>query len=163
MNIQLPEVLSDVTGVTGMAILRAIIAGERRGDVLAKLRQRECKKTEDNSVRALTGTWRDEHLFVLQQSLDLFDHYTAKIRECDTRIDQQFSVMKPRFEVEGEPSPIPTRRSKRGSTSKNKPAYDARAHLRRVVGVDLVHVAGISESIALPRIDSFFHRLQCSN
>jgi transposase len=148
MNIQLPEVLCDVTGVTGMAILRAIVAGERRGEVLAKLRQPGCKKTEDQIVQALTGTWRDEHVFVLQQSMDLYDYYTTKILECDARIDQQFSTMKPRFEIEGEASAPPTSRAKKGSKSKNKPSYNARAHLFRILGVDIVEITGISESIA---------------
>ncbi len=77
MNIQLPEVLSDMTGVTGMAILRAIVSGERRGDVLAKLRRPGCRRTEQDIIQALTGTWRDEHLFVLAQSLDLYDFRSA--------------------------------------------------------------------------------------
>ena len=147
MNIQLPEVLSDVTGVTGMAILRAIIAGERRGEVLAKLRRKECKKSEHDIVEALTGTWREEHLFVLQQSLELFDYYTTKITECDTRIDLQFSAMRPRFLVETDAPGHATGRTKK-SKSKNKPAYDARAHLLRVLGIDLTEVTGISDSIA---------------
>jgi len=148
MNIQLPEVLSDVTGVTGLAILRAIVAGERRGDVLAKLRRPGCRRTEEDIIHALHGTWRDEHLFVLAQSLDLYDHYTAKVAECDRRIDQQFSAMKPRFDIEGEPPAPPTSRTKKNSNSKNQPAYNVRAHLVRILGIDLVDVIGISESLA---------------
>jgi transposase len=147
MNIQLPEVLSDVTGVTGMAILRAIIAGERRGEVLAKLRRKECKKSERDIVEALTGTWRDEHVFVLQQSVELFDYYTIKINECDGRIDRQFSAMRPRFQVQMDAPRQATGPAKK-SKSKNKPAYDARAHLLRVLGIDLTEVTGISDSIA---------------
>jgi transposase len=108
MNIQLPEVLSDVTGVTGMAILRAIIAGERDGGVLAKLRRKECKKSEQDIVKALTGTWREEYLFVLKQSVELYDYYTATIAECDLRIDQQYSAMRPRFQVETDIPIIPS-------------------------------------------------------
>jgi transposase len=148
MNIQLPEVLSDVTGVTGMAILRAIVAGEHRGDVLATLRQPGCKRSEQDILQALTGTWRDEHLFVLAQSLELYDDYTAKITACDRRIDQQFSSMKPRFDVEGEPPAPPTSRTKKNSNSKNQPAYNVRAHLVRLLGIDLVDIIGISESLA---------------
>ena len=148
MNIQLPEVLTDVTGVTGMAILRAIVAGEHRGDVFATLRQPGCKRSEHDIVAALTGTWREEHLFVLAQSLDIYDHYTATIAECDQRLDQQFSAMLPRFEVEGEPPPPPTSRTKKNSNSKNRPAYNVRAHLVRILGIDLVDVIGISESLA---------------
>jgi len=148
MNIQLPEVLSDVTGVTGMAILRAIVAGERRGDVLARLRRPGCRRTEQDIIQALTGTWRDEHLFVLAQSLDLYDFYTTKITECDHRLDQQFSSMKPRFDVEGDPPAPPTSRTKKNSNSKNQPAYNVRAHLVRILGIDLVDIIGISESLA---------------
>ena len=148
MNIQLPEVLSDITGVTGMAILRAIVAGEHRGEVLARLRRPGCHRTEHDIISALTGTWRDEHLFVLAQSLELYDFYTAKIADCDHRLDQQFASMKPRFEIEGEPPPPPATRAKKNSKSKNRPAYNVRAHLVRILGIDLVDVIGISESIA---------------
>jgi transposase len=148
MNIQLPEVLSDVTGVTGMAILRAIVAGERRGDVLAKLRRPGCRRTEQDIIQALTGTWREEHVFVLAQSLDLYDFYTSKITDCDRRIDQQFSSMKPRFDVEGEPPAPPASRTKKHSNSKNQPAYNVRVHLVRILGIDLVDIVGISESLA---------------
>lgn len=148
MNIQLPEVLSDVTGVSGMAILRAIVAGERRGEVLAKLRRPGCRRTEQDIIHALTGTWRDEHLFVLEQSLDLYDFYTTKITECDRRLDQQFASMKPRFEVEGDLPAAPTSRTKKNSNSKNQPRYNVRAHLVRILGIDLVDIIGISESLA---------------
>ena len=150
MNIQLPEVRTDVTGVTGLAILRAIVAGERRGDVLAKLRQPGCKRSEQEIIQALAGTWRDEHLFVLAQSLDLYDYYSAKITECDHRLDQQFSSMAPRFDVEGESPAPPKSRTKNGSKSKNRPSYNVRAHLVRILGlgIDLVDVVGISESLA---------------
>lgn len=148
MNIQLPEVLTDLTGVTGMAILRAIVAGERRGDVLARLRRPGCRRTEDDIIQALTGTWRDEHLFVLAQSLELYDDDTAKITACDHRLDQQCSSMKPRFDVEGDPPAPPTSRTKKNSNSKNQPAYNVRAHLVRILGIDLVDIIGISESLA---------------
>jgi transposase len=148
MNIQLPEVLADVMGVTGLAILRAIVAGERRGPMLAQLRQPGCRHTEQDIIAALTGTWRDEHLVVLAQSLALFDFYTATITECDRRLDQQFSAMKPRFDLVGDPPTIPRARTKKNSNSKNQPTYNVRAHLLRIVGVDLIDVIGVSESIA---------------
>ena len=80
--------------------------------------------------------------------MDLYDHYTAKIVECDQRLDQQFSSMPPRLEVEGEPTAPPTSRTKKNSKSKNRPAYNVRAHLVRILGIDLVDVIGISESLA---------------
>ena len=148
MNIQLPEVLADVTGVTGLAILRAIVAGEHRAEVLARLRQPGCRHTEQDIIAALTGTWRAEHLFVLAQSLDLYDFYTAKIAECDRRLDEQFSAMPPRFDLVGEAPVVPKARTKKNSNSKNQPAYNVRAHLIRLLGLDLIDIIGVSESIA---------------
>src|SRR5207244_548112 len=91
MNIQLPQVLTDTTGETCMAILRAIVAGERSGVKLAQLRDPKCKFPEETFAKALTGDWKGEHLFVLKQSLALFDFYTTQILDCDTAIQQQFA------------------------------------------------------------------------
>jgi transposase len=146
MNLPLSEVLSDMTGVTGQAILRAIVAGERDPLKLAQWRNPACKSSEDEIAKALTGTWRDEQLFILQPMLDLYDYYTAQISECDTHLERQFTAMKPRFESD---EPLPSHPpAKPGSKSKNKPSYDARAHLLRITGVDLVGGMGISASIA---------------
>ena len=73
MNLQLPQVLSDVTGETGLKILRAMVAGERDPVMLAQMRNPACKSSEDEIAKALTGTWRAEHLFVLKQSLEFYD------------------------------------------------------------------------------------------
>src|SRR6266487_1515599 len=89
MNIQLSLVLSDVTGVTGLAMLRAMLAGERDPQRLAQFRQPGCKHSEAEIVKALTGTWDDAQLFVLHQALDLFDYYTAKIAECDSKVEDR--------------------------------------------------------------------------
>jgi transposase len=146
MNLQLSEVLTDITGVTGQAILRAIVHGERDPLKLAQLRNPACKSSADELAKALTGTWRDELLFILQQGLALFDFYTEQIAACDAQIERQFAVMKPRFAHEEPLGPLP--RVKPGSKSKNQPRYDARAYLARITGVDLVAVTGISASIA---------------
>jgi transposase len=146
MNIQLSEVLTDITGVTGQAILCAIVQGERDPLKRAQLRNPACKSSEDDLAKALTGTWRAEQLFILQQALELFDFYTHQLAACDAQIERQFAVMKPRFESDEPLGPVP--RVKPGSKSKNQPRYDARAHLARLTGVDLVAVTGISASIA---------------
>jgi len=146
MNIQLAEVLSDVTGVTGQAVLRAMVQGERDPLKLAQLRNPACKSSEDEIAKALTGTWRAEQLFILKQALELYDYYTTKVSECDAHLEQQFAAMKPRFESDAPLPQLPP--AKRGSNSKNKPSYDARAQLVRITGVDLVGVMGISASIA---------------
>ena len=152
MNIQLSQVLSDVTGTTGLRIIRAIVAGERDPHTLAALRNYRCQKDAEEIALALTGTWREEHLFVLTQALALFDFYTAQLSECDVHIEQAFSVIKPCFESTAEmsmaaPTAAPPRR-KPHSHSKNAPAGNTRAHLLRITGVDLVAVHGISASIA---------------
>jgi hypothetical protein len=113
---------------------------------LAQLRNPACKSSEEEIAKALTGTWRDEQLFILQQMLDLYDYYTTKLGECDAHLERQFAAMKPRFESDEPSAKLPP--VKRGSKSKNMPNYDARAHLLRITGVDLVGVMGISASIA---------------
>jgi transposase len=143
MNVQLMQVLSDITGESGMAIIRAIIAGERDAVKLAALRDRRCKRSEAEIARALTGHYRAEHLFALKQALALYDTYTTQVRECDTEIEKQFSVLKPRHD--DELPPLDTS-DKRNSHSKNAPPYDARGQLYRLTGVDLVAVTGLNAS-----------------
>jgi len=149
MNIQLSQALSDVVGVTGQAILRAIIAGERDPRELAKLRNYRCKKDEEEIVKALTGTWRKEHLFVLEQSLAFYDFYTAQITTCDEEIERSYTLIRPNSGNDDfdDQSPLPT--GKRTSPSKNAPQnVQVRKHLKRITGVDITAVHGISASLA---------------
>lgn len=152
MNIQLSQALSDLTGLTGQRIIRAIVAGERDPQQLAALRNYRCQKEADEIAMALTGTWREEHLFVLTPALALFDFYTTQLSACDAQIERVFSVIKPRFETTGEASeptpPSPPPRRKPHSHSKNAPEVNTRAHILRIPGVDLVAVHGMSDSIA---------------
>lgn len=87
MNIQLTEVLSDIMGTSGQAIIRAIVAGERDPHALARLRHRRVKASEDDVLKALTGNWRDEHLFVLGQALAMYDDLARHLAQCDAKID----------------------------------------------------------------------------
>jgi transposase len=87
MNLQLAEVLTDVMGMTGQAIVRAIVAGERDPRVLARHRNGRIKASVADIERALTGNWREEHLFVLQQALAMFDSLAQRIIECDAKIE----------------------------------------------------------------------------
>src|SRR5829696_9113124 len=87
MNIQLNLVLTDITGVSGLAMLRAIIAGERDPQRLAEFRQPGCKHSEAEIIKALTGKWDDEQLFILKLSVELYDYYTTKIVECDAQLE----------------------------------------------------------------------------
>ncbi|MCE1249955.1 MAG: IS110 family transposase [Comamonadaceae bacterium] len=142
MNVQLTQVVTDITGVTGQAIMRAIVAGQREPQQLAALRQPGCKKSAQEIAKALTGHYRAEHLFALKQALALYDFYSEQIVACDVEIEQQFANLKP---IDDDLPPLPPP-SKPNSHSKNAPNFDARAHLYRITGVDLVAITGLNES-----------------
>ena len=147
MNVQLAHVLSDVTGETGQKVLRAIVAGERDPRQLAQLRHPRCHASEDEIVKALTGTWRPEHLFTLKQSLELFDFYTQQLAACDTELEHQFAALSPRWDAPAELPPLP--KVKLPAGHKNRPAFDARAEIFRLTGVDLCAITGLSASLVL--------------
>lgn len=99
MNIQLSEVLSDIMGATGQAIIRAMVAGERDPHVLASYRHSRVRRSEEDIVRALRGNWREEHLFVLAQSLAMYDSLAQRVLECDAKIEALLVPLK-RHEIE---------------------------------------------------------------
>jgi transposase len=142
MNVQLTQVVSDITGVTGLAIVRAIVAGQRDPQQLAVLRDARCKKSAQEIAKALTGNYRREHLFALQQALALYDFYTEQMAACDVEIERQFANLKP---ISDDLPPLPPS-NKPDSHSKNGPSYDARSYLYRIAGVDLVAIMGLNES-----------------
>lgn len=146
MNLQLHHVLSNITGATGMAILRAIVAGERDAVTLAQFRDPACKSSEETIANALTGEWKNEHLFALKQSLELYDFYTQQVAACDIQIQQQFSTMKPRWEIEAQP--LTASPAKANSKMRSRAAAHSRAELLRIAGVDLVAVDGLNISLA---------------
>src|SRR6266403_4305106 len=92
MNLKLTQGVSELTGVTGMAILKAIIAGERDPVTLAKLRNPHCHHDEDDIAKALQGTWRAEHLFALQQAVALYEFYHQQVTLCDQQIKAQLET-----------------------------------------------------------------------
>jgi transposase len=147
MNVQLSQAVTDVTGMTGLKIIRAILAGERDPQTLAALREPGCKKSAEEIGRALTGTWREEHLFTLKQSLMLYDFYTEQIQACDEEIERVYGTTRPELES-GEVAPVTKR--KRNSHSKNIPHHseEIRKHLKRISGVDLSAVDGFGVSLA---------------
>ena len=147
MNVQLSQALSDVTGETGLAIIRAIVAGERDPEKLAAMRDRNCKKSAEEIGKALTGTWREEHLFIVKQSLEMYDFYTKQVETCDGEIDRMYAATRPDWKA-GELKPLPPK--KRSSHSKNAPQNkeEIRGHLKRIAGVDLSVVDGFGVSLA---------------
>ncbi len=144
MNVQLTQAVKDITGVTGLSIIRAIVAGERDPWKLAALRQPGVKKSEAEIAKALTGNYRPEHVFALKQALALYDAYTEQLRECDAEIERQFSNLKP--SVPPDDLPPLDRRDKPETNSKNAPSYEARRLLYEWAGVDLVAINGLNTS-----------------
>ena len=145
MNVLLQHVVSDITGKTGMDIIRAIIAGERRPKELAKLRDYRVKASQATIAKALQGHWRDEHLFELTQAVGLYEAYQEKIADCDRRIEALLDTFDDRSE-----GPLPPKADNKSKRSQhNAPSFDARSHLYRMTGVDLTRLDGIEAHTAL--------------
>lgn len=140
MNVQLTNVISDITGVTGMQIIRAIVAGERNPVQLAQFRDPRCKSSEEEIAKALEGNYRPEHVFALKQALELYDFYTQQIEACDVEIERQYEACEPQVDVEAHPLPPAKRKPRRQG---NEPAFDLRTQLYETCGVDLTRVDGL--------------------
>lgn len=140
MNLQLTGVLSDISGTTGMAILRAIVAGERDPARLAKYRDRNVKASEAEIARNLEGTWREEHLFALKQQLANFDHYGEMIRECDRELYRHLQTLEEKGDLD---KLLPVERGKRARGHLPE-GFDLRQELYRITGVDLTRIDGIN-------------------
>ena len=145
MNVQLHHVLADITGVTGMAILRAIVAGNHDPVQLTTYRDRRCKASAQTVREALTGHYTPEHLFALRQALELYDTYQEKIAECDQAVERLLRALsEPSVSVEALP-PTRHRRRSRG----NEPDFDVREALFGLVGTDLSQLDGLAPYTAL--------------
>ena len=141
MNLQLHRVISDITGTTGMRILRAIVAGERNPQVLAAMKDRRIKASPDEIAAALTGDYRAEHLFILKQELQLYEIYQQQIATCDVEIEQLLKTFTNKIDPRTNPPPKPKRRGRKQPG--NAPDFDVRTHLYRITGVDLTQIAGL--------------------
>ncbi|MFO7634252.1 MAG: IS110 family transposase [Caldilinea sp.] len=139
MNVQLTNVISDITGHTGMQIIRAIITGQHDPIQLARYRDPRCASSEEEIAKALTGNYRPEHLFPLKQAVELYDFYNHQIAACDIEIERKYAAIKPAFPVATEP--LPSRKQSR--RSKNEPKFDLRSDLYRLCGVDLTQIDGL--------------------
>lgn len=146
MNVLLSPTVKDITGVTGLAIIRAIVAGERDPLKLAMLRNPKCAQPQSEFVKALTGNYREEHVFALKQALALYEAYSEQIRECDREIESKFAALKP---VHSDELPPLERSDKRNTHSKNALTYDVRSQLYQLLGIDLVAVDGLHETTVL--------------
>jgi transposase len=141
MNLKLAHVVSDITGLTGMGIIKAILSGERDPVKLAKLRDPRCKSSEATVARALEGHYREEHLFTLQQAVELVEFYQQQMTACDRQIEACLQ----QFEEKSSETPVTTRRRKR----RRGIAFDARSYLYRMTGIDLTQIDSIEGNTAL--------------
>ena len=147
MNVKLGHVISDVTGVSGLAIIDAILAGERDLRTLAKLRDPRVRASEETIIKALEGDYRLEHLITLQYSLDLYRHYQKKIGELDKEMEAFKSELPDRIDIGKYPLP-PRKKKSRPKQQHNAPAFDLRTHCYRILGVDLSAIDGMDEVTA---------------
>jgi transposase len=143
MNLKLTEILSDITGVTGRAILQAILPGTRAPEKLARYRDKACKASETEIAQALTGTYREEHLFELKQAYKAWQFSLRQVDKVDTQIALQLGRMK----CDRALPPLTLKR--RQSRKINAPRFDVRTALYYVVGLDLTEIEGLSELTAL--------------
>lgn len=141
MNLQLHNVISDITGDTGLRIIRAIVAGERNPKILASYRDWRCKNSTEIIEKSLTGNYRDEHIFSLTQAVELYDVYHNKINACDTEIEKRLLEFKSQVEISEEE--LIKRKSVRKAKDRNSPLFNLKAHLIRITGVDLTAIPGI--------------------
>jgi transposase len=141
MNVQLANVISDVAGVTGQKIVRAIVAGERDPLVLAAYRDCRIQATEEEIAASLLGNWRTEHVFALKQALAAFDFCLSQLAECDTEVERALQLLHVHEGSAGA--------HKRRSRSRNAPKFDVREHLFKICGVDLTRIDGIDVTTAM--------------
>lgn len=153
MNLQLHNVISDLTGKTGLAIVRAIVDGVTDPKVLAEFRDKRCRNSKSIIEASLVGNYRQEHLFSLKQALDLYDFYTKKIHECDIQIEAEVK----KFEAKCVPSkelekPIqnePVKKSRSRKLRKHEYPFDLQSEIIKMTGVDLTQIPSIGANTAL--------------
>lgn len=148
MNVQLHHVISDLTGVTGQAILHALLAGERDPQTLAALKDHRIKASREILAKSLRGDWRAEHLFTLKQTHALWQQHQTLIAECDTQIEAMLKAFDARADVHAAPLPPQTKTSHK-KAQRNEPRFAAREECYRVLGVDLASVPGFQTPTVL--------------
>ena len=145
MNLQLHHVVQDVTGATGMKIIRSIVAGERNPEELARHRDVRCKASSETIRDALIGNYQDEHVFELTQVLALYDFYQTQVAQCDERI----GFVLRQLHANATPVSTPLPAARRRSRQSNDFSFDVRAELYSMLGVDLTQIHGFGPYLAL--------------
>ena len=144
MNVQLANVISDVSGFTGQAIIRSIVAGERDPRTLAELSDPRIQASQEEIAKSLEGTWRPELLFVLEQEVEMYDTYQRRIAECDQQLQKHLAGFV--GSVPQQPQVKPSR--KKAKLAKNAPRFQLSSELERITGVDLTRIDGIDVMVA---------------
>jgi transposase len=147
MNVRLDNVISDITGVTGLQILDAILGGERDPLKLAQFRDPRCTNSKETIALALRGNWREEHLFSLRQALMLYRLYQQQITACDEQVQSYLATFDDK--TDGKPLPPPSRRN---ATHRTTPKFDTRQAMYRMTGTDLTRLDGLDGYSALKLI-----------
>jgi transposase len=138
MNVQLHHVISDLTGVTGLAILEALLNGERDPHQLAALKDHRIKASRDTIAKSLHGDWRPEHLFTLKQTHALWQQHQCLIAECDQQIQTMLQAFDAKVDVQA--VPLPPAKTRHKKPQRHEPQFAAREECYRVLGVDLTAV-----------------------
>jgi transposase len=141
MNLRLDNVVSDITGQTGMRILKAVLSGERDVAKLGAMRDARCHASADEIAASLVGNYRREHLFELKQAVELFEVYQGKIAECEAEIEAYLRSLP--HEREDEPPPVP------GGRKRQTMSFDVRSHAWKLTGVDLFRIKGLNSETVL--------------
>jgi transposase len=140
MNVQLHKVISDITGVTGMRIIRAILNGERDPVKLAQMKNYRIQSTTETIAKSLEGDYRQEHLFSLRQAVELYDFYQQQVQACDREIARYLRQLDG---IDIASNPIPPSRRRIKTHRGNQPDFDLRTHLYRISGVDFTQIDGL--------------------
>jgi transposase len=147
MNVQLSNTISDISGATGQAIIRAIVNGERNPWKLVKFRDQRIRATEEEIARSLEGNWRDDMLFELKQAVSAYDFYQNQIAECDQRLQILLANLPQsqvkRAEAQTEVAAPVKQKRKRPRPDGNMPQFNLHAELERICGMDLTSIDGI--------------------
>ena len=153
MNVQLHIALSDLSGVSGQAIIRALLAGQRDPQALAALRDPRCQATKEEIVHSLQGNWKPDILFALQQAVDAYDFYRQQMAQCDQQLQQYMAALPSReagaesvaaeSSPTAEPGPAQPRSRSPRKPKGNQPGFDLAAELQRILGVNATAIDGI--------------------
>jgi transposase len=148
MNVQIHHVINDITGLTGLAMVDAILQGERDPEKLADLRHYRIQADRETIRKSLEGNWRREHLFTLRQSREAYGQYQRQIEQCDAEIAELLKEIAPKTDPDQKPLPPDNkkRRTRNGRNAQISGAFDMRTELYRRFGVDVLQIPGLEHS-----------------